>query len=472
MCILGESEAAVGRGTMGVGLSLVLSAMVASSRADLIALKGGGQVQGKVIPDPDDKKGERVLVVLPRGKTPLTMRKEQILEVLPQPSPLDEYSERRAKLAPSAQGDYDLGLWCQSHELPDLAEVHFEAALRRDPDFADAHRKLGHAERDGKWLTVAEQRRADGMVLHKGKWVPEDEKARDDEQAQNSAGFSSWVRRIKVLVQGTQSESPDRRRDSVDQLMQLKDPEAVGPLVKVLGDQDVELRNLLAQVLGEIPGDPAARALVDMVLRDPDDSVRSVVVDRLRKRVEAVVPSRLVKALRSPDVSTINRAAWALGRLEVFSSVPKLLEVLVTTEERMVLIPSNRPSYPGIGQPPLIAYNGSSAAYMTGPVVGPGAVAFGAFVVPNTIGLDPFNNGAPISVGDGMGPGGTVGFGVGADRGPQPGLMLFTSQNVEVRNALSKLTGQDFGYDVAAWRAWTSRFFNPRPDPVRRAPQP
>lgn len=464
----------MGRGMvgLGVGLSLALSAALAPARADLIALKGGGQVQGKVVPDPDDKKGERVFVVLPRGKTPLTLRKEQILEVLAQPSPLDEYVDRRAKLAPSAQADYDLGVWCQSHELRDLAEVHYEAALKRDPDFADAHRKLGHAERDGKWLTADEQRRAAGMVLHKGKWVPAEEKARDDEQAQNSAGFASWVRRIKVLVQGTQSESPERRRDSIDQLMQLREPEAVGPLVKVLGEQDQDLRTMLAQVLGEIPGDAAARSLVDMILRDPDDAVRNVVVDRLRKREEAIIPTRLVKALRSSEVSVINRAAWALGRLDVFSSVPKLLEVLVTTEERIVLVPSSRPANPGFGQPPLIAYNGSSAAYMTGPVVGPGAVAYGAFVVPNVIGFDPSNGGAPISAGDGVTPGGMLGAGVGADRGPQPGLVYITSQNVEVRTALSKLTGQDFGYDVAAWRAWTSRFFNPRPDPIRRAPQP
>nr|WP_303652752.1 HEAT repeat domain-containing protein [Paludisphaera mucosa] len=309
----------------------------------------------------------------------------------------------------------------------------------------------------------------------------EDEKAKDDEQAQNTAGFASWVRRIKVLVQGVRAEAPDRRRDAEDQLLQLRDPEAVGPLVKVLGDQDADLRILLAQTLAEIPGEPAARALVDMILREAEDPVRAVVLDRLRSRDEPIVPSRLVRALRSSDVRVINRAAWALGNLDVFSSVPRLLDVLVTSEERVVLFPTNGGggAYPGTGNPPLIAYNGSSAAYMTGPVVGPGAVAYGAFVVPNTIGLDPYNDGAPLSVGDGMGNPGTLGgfgynagAGVGADRGPQPGLVTFTSQNVEVRAALNRLTGQDFEYDVPRWRNWVARSFNPRPDPGRRAPQP
>jgi hypothetical protein len=50
--------------------------------------------------------------------------------------------------------------------------------------------------------------------------------------------------------------------------------------------------------------------------------------------------------------------------------------------------------------------------------------------------------------------------------------MTFTSRNVEVLAALQRLTGQDFEYDVARWRAWVARSFNPRPAPARRVPQP
>ena len=447
-----------------VGMSVVLPS--SSARADVIVLKGGGQVQGKVIADPTSKKGDRVQVVLPRGKTPLNLRKDQILEILPKPGPLDEYAARRQKLAPTARADYELGAWCDAHRLPDLAQVHFEAALRRDPEFAEARTKLGHVAKDGRWLTPDEQRREAGMVLHRGKWVTEDEKAREDEQAQESAGSASWTRRIKIILQGLVSESADRRREAEDQLMELKDPEAVGPLVKVLGGQDADVRILLARALGAIPGDPASKALVDMVLREPEDHVRASILEPLRRREGNLVPSRLTRALKSPDVRVINRAAWALGNLDAFASVPRLLDVLITVEQRVELVPSGGPAYSG---PPgaLMAFNGSSAAYLTGPVVGPGVAAFGATVVPNTFALDPFNGGAPITFGDGMGP-----RFVGADKGPQPQLMTFTSQNVEVLAALNRLTGQDFGYDVDAWRAWVSRSFNPKPVPDRKAPQP
>jgi len=462
----------MGRGAVGVGLSLVLSACWAENApADRIVLRGGGQVQGKVIPDPEAKEKEgRVLVILPRGKTPLSLRRDQILSVEPKASPLDEYAARRAKLEPTARSDYELGLWCEGNDLPDLAEVHYEAAVRRDPDFADARLKLGHEERDGRWLSPDDLRKERGLVLHKGRWVPESEKEKDDARAEESAGFASWVRRIRTLALGLRSEDAAARRDAESQLVEIRDPEAIGPLVKVLGGQEPDLRMALARALGEIPGELAARTLVDRLLAESEGPVREALIGELKRREEPIVASRLVRALKSSDVAVLNRAAWALGQLDVFSSVPRLLDVLITSEERVVLVPSGGPAYgggPGVTDP-LIAYNGSSAAYMTGPVVAPGAVAFGAYVVPNTVGLDPFANGAPISVGNGMSAGGTV----GADRGPQPALVTFTSRNVEVLGALNRLTGQDFGYDVPGWRAWVSRSFNPRPAPARRVPQP
>ncbi len=438
-----ESEAVMNRVAMAVGILIALPILAA--RGDVIVLRGGGQVRGKVVADPTAKPGERVLVVLPKGKTPLSLRKDQIVQVRPEPGPLDEYAARREKLPPTARGDYDLGAWCEVNDLPDLARLHFEAALKRDPDFPEARAKLGD-----RLATLGARR--------------EKEEAPDDPPSQDPAA-PSWTSRIKAILQGLVSESADRRREAEEQLMELKDPEAIGPMVKVLGGRDADVRAILARALGAIPGEAAARALVDMLLREPEDVARMAILDELRRREEPGIASRLTRALRSPDVPVINRAAWALGNLDAFAAVPRLLDVLVTAEQRVVLVPSGGPAYPDLG--PLIAYNGSSAAYMNGPVVGPGAVAYGATVVPNTIGLDPFNGGAPISVGDGMGP-----RFVGADKGPQPQLLTFTSQNVEVRTALNRLTGQDFEYDVAAWRTWVARSFNPKPVPDRKAPQP
>ena len=60
-----------------------------AARADLIVLRGGGQVEGKVLPDPASK--DKVQVLLLRGRKPLLFEKARILEVVTKASPLDDY---------------------------------------------------------------------------------------------------------------------------------------------------------------------------------------------------------------------------------------------------------------------------------------------------------------------------------------------------------------------------------------------
>ena len=96
-----------------------------------------------------------------------------------------------------------------------------------------------------------------------------------------------------------------------------------------------------------------------------------------------------------------------------------------------------------------IAVNNGGAAFMTPPVVAPGVVAFGTLSTPAY--------GMP-------GLGLTTGAADSTPR-PEPRLVTFTYRNTEVLAALQKLTGQDFDYDVAAWRRWVSREYNPTPRP-------
>src|SRR5262249_52153945 len=156
----------------------------------------GGQVRGKVIPDP--KQTDRVTVVLDRGKTPLTVPKDRVVQVVPEPSALDGYVVRRAAAPATAQGQFDLGLYCEQNRLPDLAELHYEAALKHDKAFAPAHEKLGHALIKGRWLSGDELREAQGLVRFKGKWITREEKEEREKAGESAAEQSSWVRRIRL----------------------------------------------------------------------------------------------------------------------------------------------------------------------------------------------------------------------------------------------------------------------------------
>src|SRR6516165_6564023 len=98
--------------------------------SDTIELRGGGEIQGKVITDP--KKPDTIQVLLLKGRAPLVFQSKQILRVIPKASPLDEYLVRKQQLSATAPAEFELGLWCEKNGLPDLAKAHYESALEHD----------------------------------------------------------------------------------------------------------------------------------------------------------------------------------------------------------------------------------------------------------------------------------------------------------------------------------------------------
>lgn len=468
----GKHFTILGKLPLLLGLAIAVSP-VREARADRIVLRGGGQIRGKVVPDPAHPKV--ITVLTEKGKTPLTFDKPKVLEVVPEPSILDDYVVKRDKALSTGDSQFELGKWCEEHKLPGLATVHYEEALRYDKTFGPAHQKLGHVLYANRWLTHDELREAQGLVKYKGKWMTKEEKEARESQSVTTGAQTTWVRRLKRLREALVFGNEAKQRNAEDQIRAIKEPIAVKPLVIVLGDDDTPaVRTLLDSVLGTIDGPEAARALAARLLMETDGQVREGIMSELARREEPVVVPQLVKALRSDNPAIVNRAAWGLGNLNDATAVPKLIPALFTTQYQVVMGAGEGggggavgmnfgssgigPYAGGAGGLPPIAYNGSTVAYMTGPVVGPGVVAFGvtqapAFGLPNT--ALPFAGGAPAT-----------------GRGPIPKLVPVVFQNIEVLAALTKLTNQDFGYNVDAWKSWVSRSFKPETAPKRTVAQP
>ena len=294
---------------------------------------------------------------------------------------------KRPRQAPqTVQGQYDLGTWCDDNKLSDLAKLHFETALTIDKSFEPAHKKLGHIFHDGYWLSRDDLSAVQGLVKYKGRWISTEEKAKKQSEEEATASQTSWVRRIKILQKAIMSGPADRRREAESQLMAIREAEAVGPLLRVMGRAEPPQRVLLAQILAGIQGKEATSGLVKQMLAEPDETIRPVIFEKLKDRDDPLVVSQLAKALSSSDIQVVNRAAWTLGNLGAVEVVPRLIPALLSFEQRVVLVPkggSSQPAYSMSGMPlaPL-AYNGSNIALQTPPVVSQGAVAYGIVGVP------------------------------------------------------------------------------------------
>ena len=429
------------------------------ARADRITLRGGGQVKGKLIPDKDHP--GQVLFFGEAGKTPMVFKKDQIVQVSPEKSALDDYVVLREKVRPTVESEYELGAWCEEHKLGDLAQVHYELALKRDSTFEAAHKKLGHVQMDGRWLNADEVKEAQGLVKYKGRWITVEDKERKEAQAATAAEGASWARRIKLLREAYLAGPQDRSREAERRLLAIDEPIAVGAVLRVLGEDPIPaLRTLAARMLGAIPGPDAASGLVGRMIEEENENVLQATMNELTRRDESEVLPLLVKALRSTRHEVVNRSAWGLANLNAVKIVPKLVPALITIEYEVVMVGGSSggagvsfnavaPS-PGVGN-----YAGGPVPVLTPPVVGPGVVAYGASSLPYGAA-----SGANLSVGGGGG------------RGPVPRLVPVEYRNDEVLAALVKMTGRDFGFDIPTWKQWVATSFKVDAPPTRRVPQP
>ncbi len=388
-----------------------------------VTVRGGGQIKGKLIPDKAHP--GKLLYIGEVGKTPMVFTKDQIVQVTPEKSALDEYVVRLAKDRPTAEAEYELGLWCEEHKLADLAQVHYDLTLKRDSTFEAAHQKLGHVLMGGRWLNADEVKEAQGMVKFKGRWMTPEEKERRDMLASTAAENSTWVKKVSLLRNAYLAGPIERSKDAERRLLAIEEPVAIGPVLKVLGDDPIPgLRALASKVLGSIPGPEASSALVGRLLGEEDQDVRQETMNQLTIRDSAEVVPLLTRGLRSSFHQVVNRSAWGLGNLNAVAAVPKLIPVLITYEYEVMMVdapPAGGPGgfVAGANAAGFSSYSSRSIPILTPPAIGPGSIAYGATSIPT----GPFNGPTLVNPErrrlEAASSGAVLPSSVGADRAPQ-----------------------------------------------------
>lgn len=464
------------------GLLWLIVVLTTAARADQIVLRGGGSIQGVILPDDSESDEEETVLVLTRASPrPLSFRPGQILKVTPEQDELREYLERRDEPRTTGEQEYQFALWCEENGLPGPAEIHFRQAVALDPEHAEAHKKIGHVLFNGEWMTYAKMREQQGLIQHKGRWISQEEKEGIDDQEVFSGEQREWSRRLKGLRRQWLSDDLPQQQAAELQLRAIRDPAAVLPLLQTFGADPEPIRARLAELIAAIPGPEAAIALARLVLNEPNPAVRDATLAQIQNRRDAETLARFLRALGSEDPTVIGRAAWALAVLDETDAVPKMIPKLVKVRKRLVFEPQpmrpgggvafsslgpgpfvNPGGYGGYAVPggasgpvwPAYVGGGVSIPILTGPAVAPGAVAYGATSIP-------FGALGARMVSEGANP-----------NRPVVRVQTDVYRNTEVLRALVRLTGQDFGFDTDAWKRWLRNAFRPQPAPVREIPQP
>lgn len=249
-----------------------------------------------------------------------------------------------------------------------------------------------------------------GFVRHRGAWRTAQEIELLERSERTKFAEKEWVAKLERLRR--QLDQPSRADRAAEEIRGISDPFAVAAVAAALAKEPVtRIQGWYVEALSRIRSPAATGVLVATALDHADPETRIAATERLMLIGPHLALPTLVAALQSADNAQVNRAAEALGRLGLPSAVGPLIDAL-QTQHVMVT---------GDGTP-----EGSTTATFT-------------------------PSGGGLSMGGG------------------PKQQRVAVRNDRVLEALVTLTGANFAWDTAAWRAWLANRRTPPPgyDPRR-----
>jgi len=404
----------------GAILVIVLAAIglcAVGAWGDVVYLKGGGKMEGLLLENRPDA------LVIQLGTGTITLPVGMVERIEAAPSPRQQYQEKLAGMSKTAAGHIEMARWCEQKSLVNEAREHYFQAIQVDPDNAAARSALGFIRVGDRWMTREEARQA--------RDEPRDAPAAADPTFPSRR--DQWRTRLGDMSRKSfggwayGDEFQKARRD----IVAIKDPAAVEPIMSLFAAHpDANRRQMAVEALGSIGGDQAATSLVRILARDPDQDVAT----QARAALANIKSDKAVALMSSMarSAAPLVRARIGMALADAGAVQPdyilQLINSLITRDEKIIHhVPteSQRSWF----------MTGTTYAYVADltPVVAEAAVAWDpviAYIVDGAI-LD-----------------------VKATIMPWEEHIWITNVHPDVLGELRRLTGQDLGYDIRAWRDW------------------
>ncbi|MBU0616181.1 MAG: HEAT repeat domain-containing protein [Planctomycetes bacterium] len=395
--------------------ALVVTGMALPARGDVLHLKSGGSIEGSIV----ERDGQRYKVRTLVGT--VTVPADAVVRIEEKPSVLDEYVQRRGQVAETPAAQFELAQWCEEQGLKSAWRTHLKRAIELDADYEPARKALGFVRVGGMWVegrSVADRPESIGEE----KQASDPDAAGKDSEKVIAAIQSQWNVRIRAIKMNKLLSGSDRLvRAGRAGIVEIRDPLAILPLVRVLGDGNWACREALVSVLSHFPQDEATMHLAILALVDRDEGIRRQALVELKRRDDPRVIPQFRRALSTDNDEVIKQAAVGLGLLEATAAVPDLIDLLTARRDRMVEISTRTyfGDYVITFDTPTVISLGSVSHIRHHPVLGLPALGTGLVFV---------------------------------NREYQ--LRNVTVLRTEVMEALKQITGQNFGFDAAEWRRW------------------
>jgi hypothetical protein len=195
---------------------------------------------------------------------------------------LREYLEKRAPTPDRADDQWKLACWCERRGLEPQAQAHYNAVVRLDPRREVAWKKLGYKRSGERWVK------------------PDELAARKLEAEREKQAYRRWRPVLEKYRDALTGKSQARRAQAETALGELSDTRAVAAVWDVLVAGDERCQLMAVQVLGQIDGASASRAVAALALFSPSPSVRGRAIEAAVRRDPRDYLDAILAMIRKP----------------------------------------------------------------------------------------------------------------------------------------------------------------------------
>ncbi|MEX2286727.1 MAG: HEAT repeat domain-containing protein [Planctomycetaceae bacterium] len=407
-----------------LGLALYVAGAT-STLADVVTLGNGGRLRGEIDWERESPDAPQVEIRTLSGASVIVERRH-VNAVSRRKLILETYESLAKSAADTVESQWELAEWCRENQLTTQRRTHLLNVVRLEPDHERARKLLGHVRHDGRWTSTEELKLQQGYVKYGSQYVTVQERELLERNKAMRDAEKQWHKKIRLWYTWANGRNPERQKTGLSQLQAIREPDAIPGLAHFLGNNsDAAYRGLFVRILADIPGDGAVGSLVALSLHDEDAEIRSAAFDAIAPaRHPSAVPFYIAELSGGFNL-IVRRAASALGRIGDDAVVPALIEALVTTHAYRVEVPTTDNTY---------TFNADGSFGSGGGLLLPPHIEA-------MLRTGQLSNGVIV---------------VEPDKPVRTKVVTVRRdhENAEALAALTKLTGESFGYDENAWRTW------------------
>ncbi|MEC8896597.1 MAG: hypothetical protein VX675_09765 [Planctomycetota bacterium] len=316
---------------------LLSSFFTPAARADIVHLRDGKTIEGKVTLNEDDN---TYRIDTTRGS--VIKPANDIQRIVKAKLPQEVFTERFASVDRKDLNELaSLVTWAREKYLVPQKQKVCGLILKIDPNHEMARRELGYTVFENEWILEKDLRKKQldlGLVKYKGEWVSRKEHSR--------LVFKEETERLATLFKSVESDNHIVVDYAVRKIMAYKGKRAYELFTPYLNSPHESVRLVAVSVLSQFPasaGDKgkepareaveAARKLFNLALAEPSPKVLKVTSICLRKfHPDETFRQALETLVKPGDAGTIERAREIATQLLLKKRIPGVFDLLVTTE--------------------------------------------------------------------------------------------------------------------------------------------